>query len=700
MLIGLCAALLVALFWFLGLVDWLENPIWDWRVRMLSRPGTATDRIRLVLLDQSSLDWGKDENGLTWPWPRQVYEPLLAFCRRGRARCVAFDLVFSEPSRCGTEDDRLFGAAIAQTTGFVAAVFLSADQGLTRKWPAELRNELLPVRGLESYISSDAGKSLSLPRASFPILEVSTNAALLGNVAASVERDAVIRRLEPFRVFDGRFVPALGLAPLLISEPDSAIDLARDCLLIGSRKIPLDRKGRTVLRYRGPSQTHRAVNLAAVIQSELRLREGASPVVDPSFFRDAYVFFGVTAPGLLDLRPTPISSVYPGVEVHATLLDNVLSGDLMRDAPLIQTVLLLFAFGFVSGIVGRFCANGWQMAASFVGLLPLPALLGLAAYRAGYWLPVAVDELGVALALVGAAVVNYAVEGKQKRFIKNAFKQYLSAAVIEQLMAYPEQLKLGGEARELSIYFSDVQGFTTLAETLTPEALTALLNEYLTAMTDIILEEGGTIDKYEGDAIIAFWNAPVHQADHAVRAVRAAIRCQKKLAELRPSFHKRVGRELFCRIGINTGPVVVGNMGSNQRFDYTFLGDAGNLASRVEGLNKQFGTYTLITEFTREQIGESIKVREISLVQVVGRREPVRVFEPFPAEDLAQRAPVLEVFSRALEAYYAGRFGQALKMFREIADQDPPAQAYVRRCENLIVNPPAQWNGLWVMREK
>ncbi|MBN2060002.1 MAG: adenylate/guanylate cyclase domain-containing protein, partial [Deltaproteobacteria bacterium] len=195
-------------------------------------------------------------------------------------------------------------------------------------------------------------------------------------------------------------------------------------------------------------------------------------------------------------------------------------------------------------------------------------------------------------------MINYTIKGRQKRYIKNVFKQYLSPAVIERLVENPDKLALGGEMRELSIFFSDIQGFTGISEQLSPPELTALLNDYLSAMTDIILAEGGTIDKYEGDAIIAFWNAPLDVPDHAKRAVRSALLCGRKLSELRPGFRKRIGTDIYARIGINTGQVVVGNMGSNQRFDYTFLGDAGNLASRLEGVNKQFSTYLMVSEYT------------------------------------------------------------------------------------------------------
>jgi len=222
-------------------------------------------------------------------------------------------------------------------------------------------------------------------------------------------------------------------------------------------------------------------------------------------------------------------------------------------------------------------------------------------YRLGFWLPLVVQETGVAVTLFSAGLIYYTTEGRQKAFIKSAFKQYLSPAVIEQIIVHPERLKLGGERRELSIFFSDLEGFTGLSEGLDPEALTNLLNVYLTAMTDIIQEEGGTVDKYEGDAIIAFWNAPLEQQDHAVRCVRAVLRCQAKLAEMRPKFKEIIGKDLKMRIGVNTGHAVVGNMGSHSRFDYTMIGDAVNLAARLEGINKQFGTYVLISESTMKK---------------------------------------------------------------------------------------------------
>jgi adenylate cyclase len=285
-------------------------------------------------------------------------------------------------------------------------------------------------------------------------------------------------------------------------------------------------------------------------------------------------------------------------------------------------------------------------------------------------------------------------------FIKNAFKQYLSPAVIEELIQHPEHLKLGGERRMLSIFFSDLEGFTGISEVLDPEALTVLLNDYLSAMTDTIHEEGGTVDKYEGDAIIAFWNAPLQQSDHALRCVRAALRCQVRLAEMRPMFKERLGKDLKMRIGINSGPAVVGNMGSHTRFDYTMIGDAVNLAARLEGINKQFGTYTLISQSTMEQTDGAFPVRELSKVAVVGRKEPVVVYEPMLPDDVERQQNQLARFSEGLALFYQGDFPGAEALFSGLAEADPAARAYRTKCRELIDHPPEEWHGVWVITTK
>ncbi len=539
-LIGLAAAAIALLLRAPGWLTWIEDPSWDARVRLSLRlfphPSPSTDQIRLIFLDQTSLDWGKQVNKWSWPWYREIYASVLSFCRRSGTKAVVFDVLFSEPSGAGPADDAAFASAIAQTPAFVAAAVFSRQQGLLRNLPTDLPLRTPSVAGLAEWSQTPPGLALQAPRASLPIPEVAAAATIVGNISTSLSDDTVIRRMVPGRIFDGKFFPSLGLAAYLATHPGATLRLAGHDLFVDNRRLPLDDHGEVILHYRGPSQTHPTVSVQSVLQSELRLEQGAKPVLDPAIFRDAYVFFGLTAPGLFDVKASPTSGAdpYPGTEVQATFLDNLLADDFIRPAPRGPSIALAITLAILAGLLGRLSRTGLQTALTFA-LLPVPFATGAAAYQAGFWLPVAPATVAVALALVWAAVLNYALEGRQKRFIKGAFRQYLSPAMIDRLLQHPDSLKLGGEVRELTIHFSDLKNFTTISESLPPDKLTAMLNEYLTAMTDIIMAEGGTVDKYEGDAIVAFWNAPLDLPAHADRAVRAALRCQQKLSDLRPT---------------------------------------------------------------------------------------------------------------------------------------------------------------------
>lgn len=694
--VGLLSALSACVLWQFGVLNRWESRLWDIEVGWFAHPEQTTDQIRLIFLDQDSLDWGK-KMGWEWPWPREVYGPVLDFCRRGGARAVAFDVIFSEPSD-RIDQDAALGEAIHKTPAFVGTVFVGNQTGSATNWPRDI-----PASGIrfkEHYPGQN--NPFKMGRAMFPIPDVATNATLLGTVFGNPDPDGVYRRLRPFSLFDGQVVPSLGLAAYLAPSTNRSLYLRESWFGINHRRIRmhLDANGQSILRYRGGSKTHKTVNISGVIESELLAREGKPPLIAPSFFTNTYVFLGFTAPGLKDLRPSPIDSTYPGVEVHATFLDNLLAGDFMRDAPSSLSLVLAFLLACGGALAIRLGRHAWQNILVFALLLPLPILLGFLAYAHGLWLPAVFLLTATVPALTGTLAMNYATEGKQKRFIKGAFKQYLSPLVIEELVQHPERLKLGGELRELSIFFSDIRGFTSISEHLNPQDLTALLNDYLTAMTDIIYAHGGTVDKYEGDAIIAFWNAPLAQKDHAALAVHTALECQTKLTEMNPDFEHRFGAGLHQRIGLNSGPVVVGNMGSRQRFNYTFLGDAGNLAARLEGINKQFGTSLLISEHTRQQLDNSIAVREIARVQVVGRKEPVTVYEPMFPSDQALWKERLAVFAQALALYYGGRLEEALSRFTSIEAEDPPAAAYVRRCRAMLSQPQTGWTGVWTMTEK
>jgi len=697
LLAGAVAFLCVAALDRAGLASRWDNPLSDWRARLLAKPSAATSRVKLILLDQSSLDWASRNLGWSWPWPREAYVPLLDYLKRNGARVAIFDVLYTEPSSYGVADDEAFGEGIGRFGNFVGATFLGKQTEQATAWPSFAKANPLEINGLAAWLAAHpaAVPELVAESAAFPVPEVAGKAAWLANVREVPDGDGVFRRTAPFRVFDGKVLPALGLAGWLAGlnavEVKAALEPA--ILAVAGRRVPLDDAGRMILKFRGKSGTHEAFTAAAVIQSELRLQEGGEPPIkDGRVFRDAYVVFGFSAPGLKDLRPSPMGGDYPGPEIGATMLDNLLAGDFLRDVPPAAVGLWVLALALAAGVCAAAARSGWLTGLAALVLIPLPVAAGVVAWRAGFVLPAASAIVATAIALLGGAVANFVLEGRQKLFLKGAFKHYLSPEVIEQILRDPTRLKLGGERRELTIFFSDLQGFSAISERLGPEDLTKLLNDYLSDMTDIILEEGGTLDKYEGDAIIAFWNAPLPQPDHAKRAVCAAVRCQRKLAERRAEFEQRTGAVLKMRIGLNTGAVVVGNMGSRNRFDYTVLGDAANLASRLEGANKALGTYMMVAESTWSQTNGAFPGRELGQLRVVGRKTPVRVFE---ATGLAgeARPEAHAAFEAALALAKSTRWAEAAAAFAALGE-DPAAQTYAAQCRALAAALGAGWEGI------
>ena len=588
--------------WGLGWLDKLEATTWDWRVVLLARFAPPTDQVRLILLDQASLDWAEEVQGIPWRWPRQLYGILLDFCRKSGVKALGFDLLFTEFSEHGVEDDHLFGLALKAYPHVAGAFFLGNSSGNAINWPADQPAPPLRLAGVEDWLARTPAANVTFARATMPIPEIMQAAAILCNVQQEPDPDGVYRRMRPFSLFDHHAFPSLGIGTYLAAQPALPLRIAPGQLTLGEQTIPLDRTGAALLRYRGPSGTIPFYSAAEILQAEIRSFHDEAPTPRDreiaQDLKDKYVLFGYSAPGLKDIRATPVGGVFSGVEINATMLENLLAGDFMRDSPWWVNLLLLALLTGTCGILSSQYSNPIQNVLVGGVYLAIPVVLALGWYLRGAWLLLILQELAVFITILSALMINYATEGKQKRFIKQAFKQYLSPDVIDRLIQDPKQLKLGGERRVLSMFFSDIQGFTSISEHLSPEDLTSLLNDFLSAMTEIIQTEGGTIDKYEGDAIIAFWNAPLNVPDHAVCAVRAALRCQAKLAELRTGFKQRAGTDVLMRVGINTGAVVVGNMGSHTRFNYTAFGDGMNLASRLEGGNKQFGSYIMISQFT------------------------------------------------------------------------------------------------------
>lgn len=666
---GLLLSTLLALS---GGLERAEATLFDRRSRALAGiPADARPPIRLILLDQASLDWARDELGWSWPWYREAYGRILQYAVTGGAVAVAFDVLYTEPSVHGEEDDRAFGAALAATGKDVLAA-VAFDGDATVPVPDGQNWSRLPP-AVAPHANS---VPLNPGPVAVPAIASNTVFALANGLP---DEDGVFRHALPWARMQGGAIASLGLAAhnLQAQHPRTATRAK----LTGA---PVK------LHYHATSADYEPLSAAAVLQSSLQAEAGEKPVIPPETFRDQFVFFGFSAPGLMDLRPTPLSPREPGVMNHVTLLHNLLRGDFMKPVSPAALGLALVLLALAAGTAVTWIRRASAGLAVLLLLTALPIALAYPLHERSLDVPAARLALTALAASIAALALNYATEGKQKAFLKGAFAHYLSPEVIDRIIASPDQLKLGGERRELTMFFSDLEGFSGFSERLSPEKLIALLNEYMGEMTDIILAAGGTLDKYIGDAIVAFWNAPLPQPDHAERAVRAALACQARLAARRAEWKERYGVDLRMRVGINTGEVVVGNMGSSRRFDYTMLGDAANLASRLEGSNKVFHTFTLISAATGAQLPPALPCRELGLLKVVGREQPVTVFEPL-AEGHGVPA---DAFAAALSLLRENRVDEAKAAFTALAEADAPARAYVGEITEWSERG-QPWDGVW-----
>ncbi len=673
----------MVLLYLAGVFTWAENKAYDARMKTSARHRSPSEEISLVLLDQQSLDWAQSEFGWGWPWPRKSYAMLNDFFARGNAASLAYDMIYSEPSLYGEEDDLAFAESSRKFGRVIQTVYYKDEK------------------------SDKATKPI-------PCLEES--AALLGNVSSLLDKSDRSVRRSPVYPVNGRKELGLSLSSYLVKN--GSIDL---------ESIPPAKEGGMYVRFTSDISRFAPYTAKEILSSEIKIRElekkySASELeeqinflydndeefISPYQFEDMYIFFGLYAPGFFDICATPVSSSYPGVGVHLCQLDTLLQKDFLRDLPEVFVYLLALIFitgGFLLGasisqarlsslilktLIMLFCCGAYTLLNYFVfvkGMI-LPYILPLASFVISY---------------VTAIFELYMTEGSQRRYLKAAFRQYLSPTVIDELIENPNMLNLGGEEREITAYFSDVQGFTSISEKLSPRELTDLLNTYLSEMTDIILSYGGTIDKYEGDAIIAFWGAPTNQEDHASRAVNAALACQKKLSQMQEELTARTGKPFVQRIGLNTGKAVVGNMGSRSRFDYTMMGDTVNLASRLEGINKQFGTYTMCSENTMKRALESgceKAFRPVAKIAVVGKKEGVRVFLPMEKADFDSCEKIRSEYDKALALFEKGDFTAAKKIFMSLSRTDAASAKMAEKCELLAKEKPDFWDGVVRATEK
>jgi len=652
------------------------------------------------------------------------------------------------------DDDNSYIRASKDFGHVVQTVMFSTQTGNVTSWPDDVKAPLFQPNDFGPMLERfSVGKS---EKAQFPIKGLRDAAGALGSVTGVPDSDGIIRRIRPFTLFDGKAIPGLSTASLVVSgrsrqlyynKKTSAIEWWEEDLDPEEWEnrykkervsIPVNKNGYALLRYHGPLDKYFPYRAMDILRSAEAVKNNDEEFMEseyflpPENFEDTYVFFGFYAQGLFDIFNTPISSVYPGMGCHITMLDNVLNKNFIRESDEWLNLLILLV---VIVLVVFLTIFSPRISLSVVGMaiIVLITIVGsFAAYQfGGLWLTMVTYLGGTLAAFITVMLYNYATEGSQKRFIKSAFSQYLSPKVIEQIIHDPSQLKLGGEKREMTAIFTDVRSFSTISEALgDPAKLVELLNFYLTRMSDIVLNNQGTIDKYEGDAIIAFFGAPIHMNNHASLACRAAIDMKKAEVEInrealekgfinqdvmKAMFGKGIissiddPSPIFTRLGINTGDMVVGNMGTPNKMDYTIMGNNVNLAARLEGVNKQYDTGgVLISEYTRTHLGDEFSLRPLSRVRVVGVNTPLRLYEllGIASEASPELKEMLKNWEEAFKYYEKREFQAAQGFFQLIYDnnkKDFVAKKYLNRCIKFVSSPPDEktWdNGVDNLTEK
>ncbi|HYD47409.1 MAG TPA: adenylate/guanylate cyclase domain-containing protein [Terriglobales bacterium] len=652
-----------------------------------------------------------------WPWPRSLVAQLVDKIAAAQPAAIAFDMVFSEPSSVqGSALAPAKPAGISDETWNLAQQALAAQDtmlsdALQRSERAalgyffDLDAEPQPIAATvdtytlvhgtaggtgEAHVSKATAIVANLP-------SYDSAAKANGYFNADPERDGYVRRMPMVLAFgDDDMALPLELAALRVVDPQVPTSLRFDdygveSLRWGDRAIPVDQSGKLLINYRGPGRTFPHVAAVDLLQDR----------VPAEVLRHRIVVLGVTAIAVADIRVTAFDEQFPGVEIHATVIDNILEGDFLYQPTWLVLVdcAVIVALALLIGLAMK-RLRGVPAAMLALSLLAAYLLISQHVFVA-YGLPLSLifPMLTIVAVYSAIAVEHYVGEEREKRRVRRALELYLSPSMASFVSEHPDQLKLGGEKREMTVLFTDIRGFTKISEKLEPEALVELLNEYLGEMTEIVFRHDGMLDKYIGDAVMALWGAPLPQPAHAASACRAALAMVGRLAELNREWQQRGWQPLAIGAGINTGQMAFGNMGSADHLSLTAMGDNVNLASRIEGLTKIYGVPVLISESTRFAAGEAIIARELDFVRVRGRQDRVRLFQVLgTAEQSEQWAWLAQQFEAGLAAYRGRDWQRAERLFREVLQRQPhdrPAELFLQRCGQLArAQLPEDWDGV------
>ncbi len=708
----------------------------------LRGPVKPNSNIVIAEIDEKSIDLlGR------WPWPRSTFAKLTENLSSLNASVIAYDIIFSSPEKFPlknnlidlekmipenssaknylkellnqTNPDQMFSKTLSSGSNTVLGYFFHfSPDGLDHltEDKRHLFFQDIKKSQFRGFLKSQA--DLELTHLPFPkAYAIESNLASFSDAASgsgyltfNVDIDGMIRRLPLMvRYHDSSTEKDFYFPPLSLRILETYLEgtllfrvseMGMEEVIMDADEsvvIPTNSKGELEINHLGPRGTFNSFSISDLLNPDYqsKLKEKVQGNI---------VLIGATATALEDLRSTPFDPVLPGVEIHATILDNFFNKSFLSQAsPLFDLLLIVLTgilctilYSLIKPIAGLIC---WVFTSLSLFLLSHWTFM-----EKGFWLtdiyPFITNTSIAALLMIN----HFIREEKQTKFIKEIFGQYLSPRVVKDLLTDPSRLKLGGEQKELSAFFTDLANFTTFSEKLSAEELVSLLNHYFTEMTDILIKNDGTLDRYDGDAIKAFFGAPMYFKDHAKRACWTCIEMQERLAELRKEYKKQGKPELVMRVGINTGEMVVGNIGSSTRMSYGMNGDSVNLAARLEGANKQYGTCALISESTYQQAKDFIEVRELDTLRVVGRATPIKIYELLGKKGTHNIPKAFSDYSEGLSNYKAQKWQNAIENFKNALKIDPndgPSMTYLERCKIFIESPPKEdWDGVFNLTKK
>jgi adenylate cyclase len=711
----------------LPFIDFLENYAYDARM-LIGMKGGKDPRIVIVDIDEKSLA----AEG-RWPWSRNKMARLLdQLFDHYQVSLVGFDILFAEPDKSSglevleylaandlggvpefksqleqirerLDYDNIFAKSMSGRAVVLGYYFNTvADAG------GAIRSGVLPSPTLTRNdfrippkVKSAIGYGANLP-------ELQANAVAAGHFNPDIDVDGIVRRVPLLYEFEGNYYESLSLAMsrqiLGVDrlEPLLADDIAGNYATVewfrlGHIRIPVDEFAQAIVPYRGKQGSFPYVSATDVLNSQ-----AAADILE-----DTIVLIGTSAPGLFDLRSTPVQNKFPGVEIHANLIAGILDQGIKELPKYVQGIefIHLFIAGLIITLLLPFLTPVWSMLATTGLLLLSVAVNYIIWHEVNIVLPVAAVVAMILILLLLNMSYGFFFERRIKGQITDLFGQYVPPELVDEMSEDPASYIRDAEERELTVLFSDVRGFTTLSEGLTPKELSSLMNEFLSELTRVIHDHRGTIDKYMGDAIMAFWGAPVKDPDHAKHALTAGLAMIERMYALQDVFEERGWPRLYIGVGLNTGNMSVGNMGSRFRTAYTVIGDEVNLGSRLEGLTKEYGVELIVGENTKNALPDYV-FRELDLVRVKGKHKPIGIYQPLAlySDVSKEELEELEHYQLALDTYRAKNWDDAEKLFEELKQKYEAREVYnvyLKRLDFFRKNPPGtDWDGVFTFTTK